>query len=239
MPHQVSVNEAGPNGGRNNNQSRSIDIVPNECPICRVKIAAECFSQGFEFNNILEMYYRCANSKCYRSFIALYRLDQGQTKAQNSRHYSLERCLPREPHEKAVSPVITDISPSFVKIFAQAQTAEDHGLDEVAGPGFRKALEYLIKDYAISLATDEESKNDIRKIQLQPVIKKYLSGKNLSIVSTRAAWLGNDETHYERRWVGKDLKDLKKLIEAVEHFIAMEHLASTIPIEMPDPKAPL
>jgi hypothetical protein len=123
-----------------------------------------------------------------------------------------------------------------VKISAQAQTAEDQGLDEIAGPGFRKALEFLIKDYAISLTTDEAVKDEIRKILLNTVITKYLSGEKLPIVSKRAAWLGNDETHYERRWVGKDLEDLKKLISAVEHFIAMEKLAASLPVEMPDPK---
>jgi hypothetical protein len=54
-------------------------------------------------------------------------------------------------------------------------------------------------------------------------------------LSKRAAWLGNDETHYKRRWTGKDLDDLKKLISAVEHFIAMEVLVRELPTEMPDP----
>lgn len=123
-----------------------------------------------------------------------------------------------------------------MKIFAQAQTAEDQGLDEIAGPGFRKALEFLIKDYAISLAPNDDAAAEIRKILLGAVISKYLGGDKLPIVSKRAAWLGNDETHYERRWVGKDLADLKKLIAAVEHFIAMEILVAALPTEMPDQK---
>ena len=110
-------------------------------------------------------------------------------------------------------------------------------MDEVAGPGFRKAREFLIKDYAISLQTNDNAKSEIKKIQLGNVITKYLSGDKLPVVSKRAAWLGNDETHYERRWVGKDLEDLKKLISAVEHFIAMEVLAKGLPTEMPDPAA--
>jgi hypothetical protein len=125
-----------------------------------------------------------------------------------------------------------------VKIWTQAQQAEDGGLDEIAGPGFRKALEFLVKDYAISLVQKETEKTAIKAAPLQSVIKNYLSGDKLPVVSSRAAWLGNDETHYERRWVDKNLIDLKKLIAATEHFIAMEKLVAALPTEMPDPKAP-
>ena len=128
------------------------------------------------------------------------------------------------------------LSPSFVRIFTQAQAAEDHGLDEIAGPGYRKALEFLIKDYAISIAPNPEAVEEIKRLRLQPVIAKYLSGDKLPVVSTRAAWLGNDEVHYERRWVGKDLADLKRLISATIHFIAMERLVANLPLDMPDPK---
>jgi hypothetical protein len=143
-----------------------------------------------------------------------------------------------EPLEKAVSADILTLSPSFARIAAQARTAEEHGLDDVAGPGYRKAFEFLIKDYAISLQADDKAKEEIKKLQLGAVIEKYLTGDKLPIVSKRAAWLGNDETHYERRWIGKDLEDLKKLIEAVEYFIAMELLVKELPTEMPDPTTP-
>lgn len=152
-------------------------------------------------------------------------------------HYKFERSLPVEPKPIIVTADISELSPLFVKIIAQAQSAEDHGLDEIAGPGFRKALEFLIKDYAISLTPDDNAKNEIRRMPLNSVITNYLDGDKLPVVSKRAAWLGNDETHYERRWVGKDLQDLKKLIEAVEHFIAMERLVAALPIEMPEANA--
>src|SRR5690606_2347047 len=102
-------------------------------------------------------------------------------------------------------------------------------------PGYRKALEFLIKDYAISLHPDKV--DEIKKLQLVPVINKFLTGDQLPVVSVRAAWLGNDETHYERRWAGKELKDLKNLIEATAYFIAMQRLVGNLPQEMPDPKA--
>jgi hypothetical protein len=102
---------------------------------------------------------------------------------------------------------------------------------DVAGPGYRKALEFLIKDYAIQLNPGHD--DEIRTGQLAAVIRGFLAGDKLIVVSSRAAWLGNDETHYERRWIGKDLQDLKKLINATVHFIAMERLAADLPTDMP------
>lgn len=43
-------------------------------------------------------------------------------------------------------------------------------------------------------------------------------------IAKRAAWLGNDETHYVRKWETKDVKDLKNLIEISIHWIDMELL---------------
>lgn len=40
-------------------------------------------------------------------------------------------------------------------------------------------------------------------------------------MAERATWLGNDETHYVRKWENKDLKDLKNLIDLTVYFISM------------------
>ncbi|MEK0405122.1 hypothetical protein WNX62_16005, partial [Lactiplantibacillus plantarum] len=44
---------------------------------------------------------------------------------------------------------ISDISPRFVSVYTQSFKAERIGLAELAGMGYRKALEMLVKDYAI------------------------------------------------------------------------------------------
>lgn len=235
MP-QITTGGASRNGNRFVNQTRSVEELPDECPICHKKIVPDLFCPAFEtFGQRLEVFCRCSNSKCLRSFISLYTLDAGLSRA-GTAHYRFVRSFPIEPTGKAVAATIAELSPSFVGIWAQAQLAEDYGLDEIAGPGFRKALEFLLKDYAISQVTDDQDKSRIRAIPLQSVIKNYLSGDRLPVVSSRAAWLGNDETHYEKRWVGKNLQDLKKLIEATEYFIAMTQLSEALSVEMPDPK---
>ena len=49
----------------------------------------------------------------------------------------------------------------------------------------------------------------------------------------RAVWLGNDETHYERKWIGKDLQDLKVLIRLTVNWIDGEALADGYVESMP------
>ncbi|MCL6446104.1 MAG: hypothetical protein K6T83_22115, partial [Alicyclobacillus sp.] len=127
---------------------------------------------------------------------------------------------------------ITELSPSFVEIYNQASEAEHHGLDQVAGPGYRKCLEFLIKDYVIK----RTEKDSVKREQLMSVIMNHIHHDRIKEIAKRAAWLGNDETHYERRWEDRDIQDLKKLINLVVHYIEMELEADQYEEAMPSGK---
>jgi hypothetical protein len=47
----------------------------------------------------------------------------------------------------------------------------------------------------------------------------FVEDANVKECARRAAWLGNDETHYERRWTDKDVTDLKRLITLSANWI--------------------
>ena len=106
---------------------------------------------------------------------------------------------------------VTAVSERFATIYNQASEAETLGLDEVAGIGYRKALEFLIKDFCISKNPEDE--DAIKTKLLGRVIHEHVEDINIKSCAERAAWLGNDETHYVRRWEDKDIEDLKILIE--------------------------
>ena len=61
-------------------------------------------------------------------------------------------------------------------------------------------------------------------MQLGKCISDYVASDRVKQVAARAVWLGNDETHYLRKWEGKDLEDLEILIELTVHWIQMEEL---------------
>ncbi len=112
---------------------------------------------------------------------------------------------------------VAAISPSFVEIFAQVDQAEAAKLDQLVGIGLRKALEFLVKDFAAGKNPDKAEA--IRKSLLASCIKDHINDSNVKACAERAAWLGNDETHYTKKWEDKDIGDLKLLVRLTVNWI--------------------
>lgn len=118
---------------------------------------------------------------------------------------------------------ISSISASFVNIYKQSLIAELYYLHEIAGVGFRKSIEFLVKDYAISKATSDEEIEQIKSSWLGKVITDYLADyPKLQTLATAGTWIGNDETHYVKIHQDKDIDDLKNFIRAAATFIAAD-----------------
>ena len=83
----------------------------------------------------------------------------------------------------------------------------------------------LCKDYCIT--KDSAAEADIKREFLGSVIKNRVADPNIKICAERATWLGNDETHYERRWTGHDVTDLHTLIKLTLNWISNEHLTQS------------
>lgn len=216
------------------NQSVLVTLhdVPDECPQCHHK---GTFSPiNLLLNSIriddrkLQVIFRCPNSKCHDVFIGYY--------SYRNHGYNFERMEPRKSISTTFSPIIQNISPNFSGIYNQALRAENDGLDQICGPGYRKALEFIIKDYLIGKESDVSVKEKIQKEQLGASISNRIADTNIKEVAKRAAWLGNDETHYIRKWDTKDLQDLKKLIALTIHWMEAEALTSQLLNDMPDTK---
>lgn len=214
MAQVVASNFAGQKG------NFSIDKDPNKCPFCHNKITARRY-EGFSGKNGLEVVYRCSNEDCQKVFIGIYTI--GTTCAFIGT--SIGSYEPRD-----FSDNIKSLSPSFVEIYNQALTSEYYKLEHISGIGYRKALEFLIKDYLISKLPDKEGK--IKTKFLGKCIDEDVDNQNLKDIAKRAVWLGNDETHYVRKWETKDITDLKKLIDISVHWIDMELLSEQYKSEM-------
>lgn len=125
---------------------------------------------------------------------------------------------------------VLEVSSDFVKIYKQAAEAEFMKLDSIAGVGYRKALEFLIKDYLIGKYSEKREK--IAKAYLSDCIRDYVDDPRVKIAAEKAAWIGNDETHYVRIWKNKDIEDLKKLLKLTANWISSEILTSEYADEM-------
>jgi hypothetical protein len=177
----------------------------------------------------VEKLFRCPRSECQRLFLARYLRQDG-----TAIHF-LTECQPHEIKLNSFTETIQKVSPKFCEIYKQASTAEQRSLSLVCGPGYRKALEFLVKDYACKI--NPTAAERIKATPLGRCITEHIVHPKIVAMASRAAWLGNDETHYLRTWEGKDLEDLKQLINLTIHWIEMEELTKDIVIDMPDKAA--
>jgi hypothetical protein len=207
-----------------------VDREPDHCPICHKGIQpvfvtarrGNYTTQGYGAR--LEVLYLCPNHECDEWFIAYFH--------DSMPILSLGRTRPFTIEAPAFSPTIRDISKLFCNIYTEAYRAERYDLKQICGVGYRKALEFLIKDYIILSHPDDRAKIEAKP--LGACIKDYVTDTRIRSVTERATWLGNDETHYQRRWVDKDLTDLKTMIRLVQHWIEAEHLTAEALRSMPD-----
>jgi len=190
-----------------------VDCTPDKCPICNHHVDPTFLISSAAHpatRRRLEFVFRCTRATCQSLFIAYYIGTNNGAQLNNPERYRLERTAPAVAAPAVVGQEVSAISPTFVTVYNQALSAEAAGLDQLTGIGLRKALEFLVKDFAISLSPDK--REAIERTQLGQCIAAYLDDPNLKQCAARAVWLGNDETHYVRKWEGKDISDLKILV---------------------------
>lgn len=203
-----------------------VDQEPNSCPVCnlvispnRTDVYKEIYSDNLHWSKYFEILYVCPSSKCGHLFLAHFER-KSKSKDSIDGYFTFTHSSPNKFQEIKFDERIADLSTGFVEIFNQSANAEKMDLNEVCGMGYRKALEFLIKDYCVLSQPGDIEK--IKSMLLMQCINTYISDSNIKECATRAVWLGNDETHYQRKWQDKDIGDLKLLINLVTHWIASE-----------------
>lgn len=78
-----------------------------------------------------------------------------------------------------------------------------------------------------------EKEEEILKAFLGSCIKEYVEDGKVKECAKRATWLGNDETHYVRKWGTKDIEDLRTLIRLVVNWIESDVLTNQYLKDMP------
>lgn len=193
---------------------------PNICPHCHVTNTPHPqWHIATKDTDNIDCYlsaWTCSNAKCNKVFIVQHKL------IKTNFHFTRNlNGLPKGPNwpkpiiELKSGNVDTEenlIQSNFIKTYLQSLEAENFGLDELAGMGYRKAIEYLVKDWAIQNKPKEKEK--IEKSWLGSVIKNYYDG-DLKEILERATWLGNDQAHYNKLFEEFDINVLKELIDLI------------------------
>lgn len=220
MPYNVKIH----------NYNVVLNEVPDKCPACGMYVN---FGQlnPLQHSNYLIIKCVCPSDACKAPILLNYKVIEAE-KAHLRNIFILDgskiKCM--YGNEKTIS----EISEKFVKIYNQAQQAELSGLDLICGVGYRKAFEYLIKDYVSKDKPDDAEK--IKDMSVSSVIEKYITCSDLKEMAKRAIWLGNDETHIVRKWEEKDLDDLKKLIDITVVTIKRNEQIKSYNQDMPNKK---
>jgi hypothetical protein len=210
-------------------QNATFDLRdPNVCPHCHVVNTPQGLWQvsSRDTDNVFVFItaWTCSNQACQKIFLALYKRINNQfvfTRFLNG--------LPKGPDWPKPIDELKEGNPKegtqagqtkFIKTYLQSLEAENNGLDEIAGIGYRKAIEYLVKDWAIKNKPEEKDK--IEKLWLGQVITNYYEG-DLKDILERATWLGNDQAHYNKFFEEYDISILKELIELIMVELDRQH----------------
>lgn len=200
---------------------------PDECPECR-QIIDPIYKEHFDSyeSRFVYVFFKCPSSACRVGFVYEFEVDILDM------NYYFKRVIRGKFKTREFSDHIKTLSENFCKIYNESYIAEDLQLKEICGVGYRKALEYLIKDYIISLFPNKA--DEVKAKFLANCIKDYMTNENIKSMAKRATWLGNDETHYVRMWEDKDLRDLKLLLDLTIHWIEMELITKQMINDIPD-----
>lgn len=123
--------------------------------------------------------------------------------------------------------LIVDTSSRFVDLYNQAYAAEQLGSLDLAGAGYRNALEVLIKDFAINVLGEDESV--VSKKKLYKAIEDYYPHPNTAGLPQVVRDLGNDYTHYQKNYSETDFAIFKAYLDGAIMFVQYHLMAANPP----------
>ena len=198
--------------------------IPTYCPHCGVSMIPDITQVSNPTSNkdgipVVSMLVQCI--ECKEFYALTFELtetpDETFDKCYKSTYipysYSpkVEYDLPKE---------IENISPKSKEIYQQSQLAEAYNLDSIAGLGYRKFIEFLIKDYLIE--TNKESKDKFANKNLSQAINE-IDSPRIKNLAKSATWIGNDEAHYTKKHSDKDVQDMKLFIRSLAYYLSFEY----------------
>ena len=181
---------------------------PSQCPHCHNGIKPRMHLQS-AVKGVIYSIWNCTFRGCGKQFIAVNQI-VGQGRAKFVGFLDGQLICPYWPE------TIRNLKSKFIDTYNQALKVEYSSLDEIAGMGFRKAIEYLVKDYLIQRDSSLEGKIEDRLLA-SVIFDNFNSPQesDLKDLLQRTTWLGNDMTHNLKYHENFDIDDLKELIQLV------------------------
>lgn len=174
------------------------------CPYCKRAVSFNTVFSDKDTDGLLFVF-RCPRPHCHHLFAVRWR-------------EGLSTTFPAIADTNEIPDKISKISSNFYEIYQQANIAEHMGLDKICGMGYRRAAEYLVKDFLLYIRVTGKTKEQIYKMSFASAISA-LPSQELKDIAKASSWLGNDETHTFRIWLDMSTEDLKAYIKSLASFI--------------------
>ena len=199
---------------------------PATCPYCGYGTDAPVMSRGsFHMGgNVYMLAGTCKCTHCNKTFFfACYR------NISETPDSPCSFCFPENSFTPYKNDVLSQISKRFIQMYNQALNAEFNNSLDLAAIGYRSSLEILVKDFAISelgVSEDEASKKS-----LCDAIGTYLMQEDLVKTADVVRILGNDYTHFKRKYLDFDFNLLKYYMDIFMKQIEAQYMIHHPPVE--------
>lgn len=204
--------------------SKTLTIqIPQTCPWCGIgnnPTNNEAGKLEIQEGYIFSMHHRCPACKKYH-----------MTNQEYLRQADKTTMILVYPNK-----VVTDIdrlfieyAPRFVEFYSEAIEAEKSGLENIAGTGYRSAVECLIKDYALAFELDTKEYLSDPKFTFNNAIDRYVKDDDLLKGALHfIRTVGNDYTHWNKS-TSISLPELKNYVDIIIQIFKSKFMLKDLP----------
>lgn len=195
---------------------------PAVCPFCGIGTDAPMSSAASlpykTSSHIVVASYQCTS--CAQKFVVLYERNNDELSYLD---------IWAHPSGEALPPCFEKISSRFVEVHKEAQAVELMGYTDLASMGYRKALEIIVKDFAINVLGEPE--DTVSKKPLADAIGIYLHQDSLMKTADVVRILGNDHVHYQEKYPEFDFSLLEHYYSIFLQLISTQYDIHNPPVE--------
>lgn len=204
--------------------SKTLTIqIPQTCPWCGIgnnPTNNEAGKIEIQEGYIFSMHHRCPACKKYHMTNQEYLRQADKT--------TMVLVYPNK--------VVTDIdrlfieyAPRFVEFYSEAIEAEKSGLENIAGTGYRSAIECLIKDYALAFELDTKEYLSDPKLTFNNAIDRYVKDDDLLKGALHfIRTVGNGYTHWNKS-TSISLPELKNYVDIIIQIFKSKFMLKDLP----------
>lgn len=197
--------------------------IPKYCPNCGIgnnPTTHYLEKLDIKEGHVFGLHHRCPS--CNQKHMTL------QYYANNGNEGKLEISYPNKVISN-IDPIFIECAPRFVEFYSEAIEAEKIGLTNVAGTGYRSAIECLIKDYALHFELDSKDYLANPKFTFNNAIDRYIKDDDLLKGALHfIREIGNHYTHWNKE-TDIPLEVLKSYVEIIIQIFKSKFMLKHLP----------